>query len=582
MGELLSVEAIEELEWTAETAKFRPVNPRWWKAQTKLKIDRERRENRGEVLGMPSERDEPWRQALKLSEKGYTGPAGGRQSSAGLFPEARGTTAQVPGLYPWSVGAGAPIVGTPLGMHLETGSPVCYDATNWMTRGGFITAPVTMVLALNGYGKSTLVRKMVLGSIAQKRTTLMLGDAKPDYRVLTEEVGGQVVELGFGHGRLNVLDPGAMGQVLTRLSGDPDYQRAIASDVRGRQVTTVAGLIELLRGRAIDDFEVTLLATGIELLYSDYGFTYDNPPILEDLHALIIAGHPDLYADAGLDAPEGLTPSLSLTDRDREAERAQGEDRRLYEEAIRPLRRSLNSLIRGELGAVFNGQSSVRLDLDAPAICVDVSLIPQSEQKLRAAVLMACWADGMAAVEGAHILADAGLAPKRTFHVVLDELWQVLGAGEALVDRVNSLTRLNRGIGTELTLCTHSYKDALSLSSSSAREKARGFFERARVKIIGPIPSGEVALLRDVVELSEREIAMVTGWATPEALTGEAARPGEKPPAPPGMGKFLLKVGEGSGPGIPLQTVLTDAEVRSQIHETNARYSHVNLAGANS
>ena len=48
------------------------------------------------------------------------------------------------------------------------------------------------------------------------------------------------------------------------------------------------------------------------------------------------------------------------------------------------------------------------------------------------------------------------------------------------------------------------------------------------------------------------------------------------------MGKFLLKVGEGSGPGIPLQTVLTDAEVRSKIHETNARYSHVNLAGATS
>lgn len=580
MRELLTAEQRDELEWTATTAPVRPLNLAWWKATIALKLDDKRRENRGEVVGTESDAAEPWRRAHKLGEKGFIGSEGGRQSSAGLFPEARGTTAQVPGLYPWAVGAGAPIVGTPLGMHLETGAPVCYDATNWMTRGGFITAPVTMVLALNGYGKSSLVRKMVLGSIAQNRTTLMLGDAKPDYRDLTVKVDGQVVELGFGHGRLNPLDPGAMGKVLARLGGDPDYQRAVAADVRGRQVTTVAGLIELLRGRAIDDFEVTLLATGIDLLYSVYAFDYDHPPILEDLLALLVTGHPELYADAGLDAPVGLVPSLSLRDRDRDAERDQGENRRLYEEAVRPLRRSLNALVRGELGAVFNGQSSVRLDLDAPAICVDVSLIPQSEQKLRAAVLMACWADGMAAVEGAHILADAGLAPKRTFHVVLDELWQVLGAGEALVDRVNAISRLNRGIGTELTLCTHSYKDALSLGSASSREKARGFFERARVKIIGPIPKGEVEILRDVVELSEREVSLVTGWATPEALTGEASRPGEKPPPPPGMGKFLLKVGEGSGPGIPFQTTFTASEIQSEIHETNARFSDVNLAEA--
>lgn len=580
--------------------RLHPLAP-WWRMR--LVLDEKTRQNLG--LGadgssesdvvVPVEASEPWRKAYKESERGLEGPGSGRAGVGGLFPEARGTTAQVPGLFPWTVGSGAPIVGPPLGSHLHTGMPVCYDATNWMVRGGFITAPITLVIALNGFGKSSMVRKMVTGSVAQKVTTLVLGDPKPDYRRQCELFGGQVATVGYGHQRMNPLDPGAMGTVLEQLaaaaaaaSDDPERRddlealvRSVQADLRGRQVTTVAGLIELVRGRPLDDFETTLLATGIGLLYDEYGFTNDNPPILEELRDLLIDGHPELYADAGLDAPADWVKEPlgeKVAGRHRAGEE-KSRERLKYEDAVLALRRSINALVRGEFGSVFNSRErNVRLDLNAPMIDVDVSRIPQSERKLRGAVLLTAWAEGMAAVEGAHVLADAGLAEMRTFHVVIEEMWQVLSLGEAMVDRVNELTRLNRGIGTELTMITHSVGDGESLGSESARAKARGFFERSRVKIIGPIPRAEVTRLRQIISFSESEVALVTGWATPEALTGEPARPGEKAPPPPGMGKFLIKVGEGEGPGIPFQTVFTPAESASGMHDTNQRFAAVNAA----
>lgn len=105
------------------------------------------------------------RRVANLTPTGIAGPGGGRSRVGVRLVEYRATTAQVAGLWPWCVGAGAPILGTPLGPHLETGEPVCYDAMNWFARGKFITAPSTFVLALNGTGKSSLVRRLVTGAM---------------------------------------------------------------------------------------------------------------------------------------------------------------------------------------------------------------------------------------------------------------------------------------------------------------------------------------------------------------------------------------------------------------------------------
>lgn len=490
------------------------------------------------------------RSTAQLTDRGYAGEGGGRMNVVGRPVEYRATTAQVAGLWPWSVGAGAPLIGTPLGSHLHTGAPVCFDPMNWFMRGSFITAPSLFVLGLNGFGKSSLVRRIVLGGIAQGITPLILADVKPDYRKMVELVGGQVIDLGYGHGKLNPLAAGVLGAVVPRLDEHPALQLQVLQDMRARQVTLIAGLVELVRGARVRDYEETLIATALRILYQPgSGYTPDQPPIMENLLEVIVAGGEELMLDAGADDVEE------------------------YSNAIKNLRRSLRALTQGPFGAVFNGQTSVPIDTSAVAVCIDVSHIPTGDKKLKAAVMLACWADGFASVEAAHVLSDADLGPQRYFQVVMDELWQVLGLGDFMVDRVDELTRLQRGIATSLIMISHTIKDLQALGSESAIAKALGFLERARAKIFGALPAEEVKRLDSIVPFTSAEEQMVTGWSAPQALTGEALKPGQQRPSPPGTGKFLLKIGEDRRPGIPFHMEFTLSEKESGIHDTNQRFS---------
>ncbi|MGW2663609.1 hypothetical protein ACWCW7_21825 [Nocardia tengchongensis] len=494
--------------------------------------------------------DEFDRTTAQLTDRGYIGAGGGRMNVIGRPVEYRATTAQVAGLWPWSVGAGAPLIGTPLGSHLHTGAPVCFDPMNWFMRGSFITAPSLFVLGLNGFGKSSLVRRIVLGGVAQGITPLILADVKPDYRKLVELVGGQVIDLGYGHGKLNPLAAGVLGSIVPMLDDFPELQTQVMQEMRARQVTLVAGLVELVRGERVRDFEETLISTSLRILYRDGSlFTPENPPIMEDLLDVVVAGGDELRLDAGADDTEE------------------------YAEAIKELRRSLRALTQGPFGAIFNGRTTTPIDTTATAVCIDVSHIPTGDKKLKAAVMLACWADGFASVEAAHVLADADLGPQRYFQVVMDELWQVLGLGDFMVDRVDELTRLQRGIATSLIMISHTIKDLQALGSEAAIAKALGFLERARAKIFGALPAEEIARLDSTVPFTAAEEDMVTSWSAPQALTGEALKPGQQRPPAPGTGKFLLKIGEDRRPGIPFQMEFTPSERESGIHDTNQRFS---------
>ncbi|MFF2551035.1 hypothetical protein ACFVUS_08540 [Nocardia sp. NPDC058058] len=494
--------------------------------------------------------DEFDRTTQQLTDRGYIGAGGGRMNVVGRPVEYRATTAQVAGLWPWSVGAGAPLIGTPLGSHLHTGAPVCFDPMNWFMRGSFITAPSLFVLGLNGFGKSSLVRRIVLGGVAQGITPLILADVKPDYRKLVELVGGQVIDLGYGHGKLNPLAAGVLGSIVPMLTELPALHTQVMQELRARQVTLVAGLVELVRGARVRDYEETLLATALRILYRPgSAFTPDKPPIIEDLLEVIVAGGDELQLDAGADNPDE------------------------YQNAIKGLRRSLRALTQGPFGAVFNGQTTTPIDTTATAVCIDVSHIPSGDKKLKAAVMLACWADGFASVEAAHVLADADLGPQRYFQVVMDELWQVLGLGDFMVDRVDELTRLQRGIATSLIMISHTIKDLQALGSEAAIAKALGFLERARAKIFGALPAEEIARLDSTVPFTSAEEDMVTSWSAPQALTGEALKPGQQRPPAPGTGKFLLKIGEDRRPGIPFHMEFTWSEKESGIHDTNQRFS---------
>jgi hypothetical protein len=478
-----------------------------------------------------------------LTPRGYRGPGNGRVSYVEPAPEWRATTVQACGLFPWAVGGSTPTLGVPLGRHLRAGTSVCFDPVSWFERGRFIPNPSMFVLGLPGLGKSTIVRRIVLGLAGHGVAPLVVGDLKPDYADLVSAIGGQVVTLGRGLGSLNVLDVGALEQAAARLTGAAADR--LREEAHGRRLAVVSGLILIVRASPVQDYERSILGAALRLVITRHTATgqilaTDSMPTLIDLVKVLDEGPAEVRAvtlDRG--------------------------DLAVYRATVDPLQRSLVALLDGPLGTVFSRTTTTPLRLDAPGVAIDVSALSQTDTQLQAAVLLACWSDGFGAVEAANALADAHIAPQRHFFVVLDELWRVLRSGRGMVDNVDALTRLNRTQGVAMAQITHTMSDLHALTDPADIAKAKGFIERAGALICGGLPSQELDALSDVVPFTRSERDLVTSWSTPQSWDDRAG--------PPGQGNFLLKIGR--RPGVPLHVDLTRAEIGAGIHDTNQRWN---------
>ena len=180
--------------------------------------------------------------------RGWAGRGRGSSVYVQAADEWRGTTVQACGLWPFAAGTGSPMIGVPIGRNLLSGATLCADPISWFQRAHLISNPSMFILGLPGLGKSTLVRRMALGLTGYGVLPLVLGDLKPDYVDLIRALGGQVIELGRGRGRLNILDPGEAIVAADRLTGQARAQ--VIADARGRRHTMVADARDAAARRA--------------------------------------------------------------------------------------------------------------------------------------------------------------------------------------------------------------------------------------------------------------------------------------------------------------------------------------------
>lgn len=484
------------------------------------------------IFGKPKNPKQP--RTPRPSSRGWVGAGRGAQQVLQPAPEWRGSTVQVCGFYPFAAGAGAPIIGVPIGLHLVTGTTVSCDPISWFTRGNFISNPSAFVLGLPGLGKSSLVRRMMLGLTYQGVLPLVLGDTKPDHVDLIRALGGQVITLGPGRGHLNVLDPGESREAAEKLRAAGQYELAdrLIAEAAELRLTMVASLITLARREPPTDREEAIVERALQLLDEDF----DGIPLLSDLLEVIRSG------------PEEL--QLIAVSRGR---------RERYQEITEGLEATLSGLIgSSRFGNMFSKHTTTRMRRDSPVV-FDVSAIGENNQELQAATLLACWSYGFGTVRVAEAMAQAGLEPTRHYIVVMDEIWKSLRVGYGLVQRIDSLTRLNRQRGVGQIMITHTVSD-LELPHPHETAMAKGFIERSAIVICGGLPDAEMDKLQQVVRYSKAEQDLVVSWKTPPGWDSD-----NRASQPPGMGKFLIKVG--GRPGIPVQVVLTPAELA--VNDTN-------------
>ncbi|MGI5159378.1 hypothetical protein [Microbispora sp. CA-102843] len=191
-----------------------------------------------------------------------------------------------------------------------------------------VTNPGVFVLGQPGTGKSTLVKRLVVGAVAFGSTALILGDTKPDYTPLVAHLGGQVISVGRGMDRLNPLDAGPLAAALRHMSG-PQAQR-LRWEVRGRRLSLLLALCMLIRESRITNFEEVVLGRAVDLLDE----RLRREPAVPDVLAVIEEG------------PEAL----------RSAARADTDG--TYRERTRDLVFTLDLLCTRSLAGVFDGPTT--------------------------------------------------------------------------------------------------------------------------------------------------------------------------------------------------------------------------------
>ena len=407
-----------------------------------------------------------------------------------------GTTTQLAGLFPFGAGSGAPSAGVPIGRHLGSHEVVCCDPFAWHA-AGLVTNLGMMVMGAPGAGKTSLAKRIMRGLMACGVTVLVLGDPKGEYVRVVQSAGGQVIRVGRGLDRINPLDAGPLGTAVA------------VAEVRAQRLNALLALCALIRREGLADWEAAVLDAAVDVLTQPG----DPEPTVPDVLHVVTLG-PESVLRAAQVAPER------------------------FEVETTPLRRTLYGLVEGPLKGVFDGTTTTPLDVDAPAVVVDLSGVTGAGDVLMAASMLATWSYGHAMIESSVALARAGDRP-RQFLAVLDEMWRALRGSSALVEQADALTRVYRHKSVAHLMLTHSLDDLAAVDTDADRAKARGFLDRGAITALTAMSERELGEVNRLRHMTEREVATVSSWSSAASW-----QPGGRHH---GRGKYLLKAGDRTG-----------------------------------
>ncbi|MFD3484974.1 ATP-binding protein [Streptomyces sp. NPDC058665] len=475
---------------------------------------------------------------------GWGGRFGGQVPVEDAGTVYTGPTSQAGGIYPFLLGSGLPPRGVPVGRDVLTGELVAIDPSGWT--GKLTTNPGVWVMSQPGAGKSALVKRVCLVYSAYGHMVCIPGDVKGEYSTLISELGGSVVRIGDGIGRLNPLDSGPLKGSVQWL---PVKRREALLDVlNGRRLETLVALLSTKHGlgRAPNEVERSALDTAVQLASAAQAEGSD--PIVPDVVRVL------------REAPEELRAKLA----------ADGER---YRDLTRSVIAGLDNLIGGPLKGLFDGPTTTPLDINSPAVSVDISALRARGNDVVSAGMIATWAYTYSAIDSARSI---GLMDRKLV-LPMDEMWRALRSGPGLVDAMDAISRLNRTTDDVTLYVTHSLLDVEALPTETDRAKARGLMDRCDTWVIGASSEEELRRVTGKRSLTEQERMMIGSWSSAtstgldiEPTQDDGARlVDEEGTRHPGRGKYLIKIG--TRPGIAASLELTATEQRLYRTDTNRR-----------
>lgn len=417
--------------------------------------------------------DRPVRTSRKdraLPEAAVAGPFGPGLITGGYWnlaaasiPAHQATSQHIAGIYPFVADAGlghrGPIVGVDLNADaLWHFSPweAYVDSTD---RGTFSTN----VLVLGAYrsGKSATIKTLVTRSLAFGHQAVVPSDAKGEWVIVAEAIpGGKVIRLGGGlSARLNPLDRGP------RRSDASDEQHE--QMVKQRRIATLLSLVEMALG-------------GVRLT------AVEHAAIHQALQQCIAAtdDHPTL---------RGVYEQLGAIS-------SRAGDDRLAEAAVQP-RFVLRRFVDGDLSGLFEDESTVEFDADAPLVVVDTSeLFARGE--LVAQLTQVCttsWIQAVVSDRGAH----------RTRYVIREEGWRDM-TSLASLQMYQQWLKLSRHYGISNIVLLHKMGDldAVGDADSLARSLAYSIVGDIENKFIFRVNHQEQASLRQRLNMPATHVDM--------------------------------------------------------------------------
>ncbi|GAA1621999.1 hypothetical protein [Leucobacter chromiireducens] len=316
------------------------------------------------------------------------------------------------------------VAGPIIGIDKNSGRPFTFDPWE-LYRRGLVSSPNILIQGSLRQGKSFVIKRLVTLLVEFGRLAINTSDSKGEHGAVAEAIGGSVFKMGvFGSEiRLNPL-------VAPERRND-ESEGSYHARVRAARVTVLQQIASLLTPgeRPLIAREMTILEWALEEVVSESG----NNPTLRAVWEKI------------------ASPAL-----------LQAQDGYFVQGDANDLRDGLRRLVHGDLGGMFDTDSSITLDPSSPYTVIDTFAIGQRGDQALAVTQ---------AVTNAWVFntisnKDAG----RQYFLIREEGWADMRTIPALEAQLKQL-KLSGEYGVGMVLIVHEGGDFDAVGAEGTKER---------------------------------------------------------------------------------------------------------------